>query len=306
MIFYYCPDAFSFPSGGTRTLYRHVDILNAHGIEAAVLHHEPGFRLRWFENATRVVALPEATATPDDWVVLTEGQAHVVPQVFPGLRKVIFNQGCFNTFGNYPLGYTGAYHYEDVPAVMVSSEEIERYLKLAFPRSHIHRVVYGIDPALFFYDPSIKKEQIAIMPRKNLEDIKQVLCILRARGMTLPITMIHDVAYEETARLLRESSIFLSFGHPEGFGLPPAEAMACGCTVVGYHGMGGREFFKEPYAFPVTFGDIAEYVRAVERVLDGTLTVDRNGASLWIHQEYSLERESETVLRCWKAILQQT
>ena len=38
--------------------------------------------------------------------------------------------------------------------------------------------------------------------------------------------------------------IFLSFGHPEGFGLPLAEAAACGCYLIGYSGLGGREIFK--------------------------------------------------------------
>ena len=30
------------------------------------------------------------------------------------------------------------------------------------------------------------------------------------------------------------SILFLSFGYPEGFGLPVAEAMSCGCAVIGY------------------------------------------------------------------------
>ena len=38
--------------------------------------------------------------------------------------------------------------------------------------------------------------------------------------------------------------IFLSFGHPEGFGLPITEAMASGYWVIGYHGGGGRELFR--------------------------------------------------------------
>ena len=52
------------------------------------------------------------------------------------------------------------------------------------------------------------------------------------------------------ADILRESQVFLSFGHPEGFGLPPAEALACGCLVIGYHGGGGREYFGPAGAYP--------------------------------------------------------
>ena len=42
---------------------------------------------------------------------------------------------------------------------------------------------------------------------------------------------------------MSESLVFLSFGHPEGFGLPVAEAIASGCAVIGYSGLGGRELF---------------------------------------------------------------
>ena len=44
--------------------------------------------------------------------------------------------------------------------------------------------------------------------------------------------------HEEVACALQDSLLFLSCGHPEGFGLPLAEAIACGCLVVGYHGLG--------------------------------------------------------------------
>jgi len=45
------------------------------------------------------------------------------------------------------------------------------------------------------------------------------------------------------ADILRSSRVFLSFSQREGFGLPPLEALACGCAVVGYHGFGGRALF---------------------------------------------------------------
>ena len=303
MIFYYCPDGFDFPSGGTREMYRHVDILNARGIEAAVLHEKPGFRLGWFENATRVVCIPEVEAVPDSIVVVPEGLAHDIPNVFPGLRKVIFNQNCFYTFGNYPLGYRGRYHYEDVLAVMVASVEGEAYLKCAFPKTRVYPTCYGIDAELFHYDPAVKKRQIALMPRKSAEDAKQVMCILRARGETCPIVPIHEVSFDQAARILRESSVFMSFGHPEGLGLPPLEAMACGCTVVGYHGVGGREYFHEPFAFPVEFGDIVLYVKTVERILAGELTSDPEEVSLFVHQAYSSDKEAASVAQAWETIL---
>ena len=48
---------------------------------------------------------------------------------------------------------------------------------------------------------------------------------------------------------MRLATIFLTFSNQEGFGLPPVEAMACGCLVVGYHGHGGKEFLKPEWSF---------------------------------------------------------
>ena len=64
--------------------------------------------------------------------------------------------------------------------------------------------------------------------------------------------------------LMKKSLIFLSFGHPEGFGLPVAEALACGCAVVGYSGLGGRELFaiaaKYGVGLDVPLGDLTCFV----------------------------------------------
>jgi glycosyltransferase involved in cell wall biosynthesis len=69
----------------------------------------------------------------------------------------------------------------------------------------------------------------------------------------------------EVADQLRQSAIFLSFSQREGLPLPPAEAMACGCVVIGFHGFGGRDFGDN--AIWVPEGDVVEFARVVESVL---------------------------------------
>ena len=65
---------------------------------------------------------------------------------------------------------------------------------------------------------------------------------------------------------MMDSTIFLSFGHPEGFGLPVAEALASQCAVVGYDGIGGRELFdfSSNYGLSksVPFGDWTAFTEA--------------------------------------------
>jgi glycosyltransferase involved in cell wall biosynthesis len=58
----------------------------------------------------------------------------------------------------------------------------------------------------------------------------------------------------------------LSIVEVEGFGLPAAEAMRAGCIVVGFTGIGGREFFSPATGVPVADGDVAALVQAAQAV----------------------------------------
>src|SRR5437870_2893463 len=62
-LYYRCPDS-PKPFGGIRVIYRHVDILNKHGIEAFVLHDRAPFRCTWFENETAIAYVYRATSPP--------------------------------------------------------------------------------------------------------------------------------------------------------------------------------------------------------------------------------------------------
>ena len=69
------------------------------------------------------------------------------------------------------------------------------------------------------------------------------------------------------AERLNAARLVSGLGHPEGFGLPIAEAMAAGCWVVGYSGGGGRELFRFGASEEVAFGDWPAFVAAVQRAL---------------------------------------
>jgi hypothetical protein len=72
-------------------VYQHVDVLNQSGYTAFVVHGTPGYRLRWFENETRVIAWNELWRTFDpqrDYLVFPEDMGSRIAE-YPG-RKVIF------------------------------------------------------------------------------------------------------------------------------------------------------------------------------------------------------------------------
>jgi len=348
-IYYTAPDA-RRAFGGVRMIYRHVDILNAAGFSAYVLHWYAPFACTWFDHDTPVrhmfahsrvkgprdvvrgpvrgyASMPRSLAravgrrvgwgnyspmplAPGDALAVSGVMAQGDYKVYPGVPRVIFNQGAYSTF-RYWTPSTDPYARDDVLGVMTVSSDSEAYLRTAFPDGlPIVRVHYSIDPSVFPYS-DVKEKRLAYMSRKNSDHSDQVLAILGLHGKLddWDVVKIEGARQDEVASILRSSAVFLSFGGPEGFGLPPAEAMSAGCVVVGYHGMGGREFFRPDFSYPVDFGDIRSYVDAVEEVLDrydrdrdGFLAVGR-AASDFVQSTYSAEREAQDVVQAWTQFL---
>ena len=103
------------------------------------------------------------------------------------------------------------------------------------------------------------------MPRKNEFHSSVVISLLRAKDWCrdFDFVPIQKLAHQKVVEILNESLLFLSFGHPEGFGLL-AEALVNCCAVVGYSGLGGRELMNvaenAKTAFGVEFGDLHGFV----------------------------------------------
>jgi glycosyltransferase involved in cell wall biosynthesis len=171
-------------------------------------------------------------------------------------------------------------------------------------------VKYGIDSKVFSYSPT-KKKQIAFMPRKLNEDVVQVINLLNSRNKLKDWTykVIDKMNENEVADVLKESALFLSFNHKEGFGMPPAEAMACGCVIVGYPGKGGKEFFKNEFCYPIEDRDVVSFAKTLESVMleydnNNQLFVEKGKkASDFILSEYSMDMEVKTIVDCWNSIL---
>lgn len=340
-IYFLTPD-YSTPSGGVQVIYRHVDILNANGIQAFVLHRAMGHRCTWFENQTPVVYwdhsvqrrayfklrkylqpkrqreiyLREAkssTIGPNDFLVLPEIYGPELAEIGPGVSKVILNQGCYLTFQGYPLDSKPIfppYGHKDVKGVLINSEDGLNYLRYVFPNQAVTRFHLSIDPALFSYQRE-KKRQICYTPRKNELVVRQVVNILKARKALNDFALMpfSGLTRTEVAKLMQESAIFLNFGQYEGFGLPPAEAMACGCITVGYQAGGGREFMKPELSFPIPCGEVISYADTVANIIKDydrepeRFAVMGKAASDYVLGTYTPQRETEDVVGFWRNML---
>lgn len=326
MIYYWSPD-YSSAVGGVKILYRHVDILNINGFPASIIHKKSGFRCSWFENTTKVSYLKKVSLGEDDFLVIPEvygslyanpGERRKAYKAFSKLfdtpaGKIIFNQNTYNTFRGHSFDqdqHRSIYRDRSIVGLMVVSEDNKEYLEYSYPGLRPFRIHNSISHDIFSFCPD-KKKQICFMPRKNPDHAEQVINIIKSRGRMkdFSIIPIENKTEAETAEIMKSSLAFISFGYPEGFSLPPAEAMACGCIVIGYHGMGAREYFTPDLCFPVEMGDIITFAKTIEQVIDewrtspAALAERTKKASASIRDTYTKQREEEDVLRFWKAMI---
>ena len=111
----------------------------------------------------------------------------------------------------------------------------------------------------------------------------------------------------EVAGTMQKSALFLSTGFREGFGLPPVEAMACGCIVIGFTAGGGREYANDGNGFWVQDENPLACADVLQEVL-GMYAKDPEN-SRWdllreegykTAQSYTLERQRNHLLKYWE------
>jgi glycosyltransferase involved in cell wall biosynthesis len=298
-----CPD-WDKPAGGLRKQYRAVDVLNEAGLSAAVVHRRPGFRCTWFEHDTRVVSAGDIAVAEGDVIAVPEIYGPSILELPAGVRQVIFNQGAYLALDTLVSGGAGAaapyLDNPDLAAVVVVSDDSARVVRYAFPNVPVHRIHHGIDPAIHHPPAAAPRRRIAYMTRRRSHEAALVLRLLELRGVLdgWEVVAIHGKTELEVAEILRSSQIFLSFSQLEGFGLPPLEALACGCLVVGFDGFGGRELFQPPFATSIEDGDVVAYAQAVEDVIrriDADPDAMRQAAAAGA--AFALERYSRAVER---------
>lgn len=303
-IYFLCPDHRP-PAGGIRTIYRLVDLLNDGGHSAAVLHSRPGFSVTWFDHSTTIVYAREVVVNRRDILVVPEIYGPFLHELPREPALIVFNQNAYLTFsGSSP----GRELYRDVSALLTVSQDNAEYLRFAFPQIPVDIIRPSIPAEIFSRSEGIPQRRIAYMPRRRREDVDQVFGILGSRLNGWEPVPLDGLSQRATANSLRECPLFMALSQREGFGLPPAEAMAAGCYVVGFTGLAGREYFLPEFCRPVEEDNVRDlamalaeemlrYEREPERV-----RTDGARASQYIHSNYSEQRERSDLLRFFSGL----
>ena len=295
--------------GGVRQVYRHVDVLNQLGYDAAVIHPTKGFRCSWFQNDTKTIGFEELSLDENDYLVLPELDQDV--PTFPGSDKCKVIVLAQNPWG-FLRGFGGLrtlfdFYRDRVSAVICVSEHSRKYLQALLPSLKVHRIRYSFDKPPFSFGTA-KERLIAFMPRRRSQEMDTILYTLQHTGCFKGwnVVPIMDCPEEQVADVMRRASVFMASGAMEGFGMPAAEAMASGCVVVGWHGYGGEEAFSPEFSYPVPDGDVFAYIEAVKAVLSKSLDeINDMGrrASEITREAYSTKNEIESIKSAWRGIM---
>ena len=228
-------------------------------------------------------------------------------------QVIVLNQGAYLTFGRLPLPEPGTklsslipgpFRHDGLLGVVCVSTDSERYLRFTFPELEVRRIHVGIDTAVFSPGDTWRDHALAYMPRRRSDEVGELPRILASRGRSPDwlLRPLEGLDHRGVADALHASPVFLNFPIREGFPLPPLEAMACGCIVIGYTGRGGDEYLLPDCSFPVPEGDSIEYARVVETVIDDytkkdeRLTAISRAAIELVSTQYTLDRQDrETV-----------
>jgi hypothetical protein len=283
-IIYFCTPE-NRPTGGIKYLLRHSHLINGmanHNIASAIhVLSFPDFVPTWevpfvhkrenrFNPLTDLIVLPEILV------------AQTAPTLLKmGVRYAILLQNGFYIIRGKTTRESQEPLYAGALGIVSTSDEITSTVRALFPRieTPIFEVNYAFD-AKTFSGHAEKRDLITYMPRKLGEHGHRVLEFLSARdlrGWTVqPIDGLNEAGVVE---LLKASRIFLSFSHMEGFGLPPVEAALLGNKVIGYTGIGGREFWKPPIFEEIEYSDFSAFATAIEReIAQQTEHPERNAA----------------------------
>ncbi|MFM0737756.1 hypothetical protein PQQ51_10990 [Paraburkholderia xenovorans] len=267
-VVYFCTaPALGKHAGGVKVIYDHCRALNETGIDAVVLHERRGYEYPWAEHAVPTIAASELRAT--DHLVLPEIKAAACARLLvdAGVQYSIFVQNGYyvSDCGGRHTSADASFAYANATAILSISSDTTDLIMLHYPElaARVVGVQCSIDANEFAIGRD-KRNVITYMPRKNGRHAAAVAFALERR---LPagwrLQAIDGMSEREVAHALRTSRIFMSFSDLEGLGLPPIEAALCGNYVIGYHGGGGRDYWRAPNFEAVEAGDIGAFVKRV-------------------------------------------
>ena len=256
----------SAPIGGVKQLYRLSEALTASGRDSCVVSQTVDFVPSWFDSSASVISYDNWKKI--DFDPLTD--IIVLPETFvpykskyPQLRKIVFNQNASYTLGVPPVFFDSSspsrvldsYLETDILHTFCVSDYDYSFLSelVGIPVDRLSLLGNCIEP--FFTYPKQMSNTITYMPRKNHHFQREFFSLLSRSSFKnrFFFKSLKGLSQAEVCSSFQDSICFLNFGHPEGFGLPVAEALACGSAVVGFNSLGTKDIYSSVSSLGVYF-----------------------------------------------------
>jgi hypothetical protein len=310
----------SFPFGGAKGPYRHVEILHQKGFPAFMaLPRKPKVDFyeskapllifgSWFMNSR--AAIRRAARPGDIWVVPEAFMSYLRALANTPVKRIMICQSQWAlTFPADPKAGIAEFGADDL---LVTTENQMQFFRDVYGVSDIPYIQgYEVDTRIF-RPAAQKKRQIAFMPRKLPVEARFLEATFKrrhARYADVPWISVDHLPQSEVARILGESAVFLGLSHWDSLGLPPLEAMASGCLCAGYYGDGGRTYMTKDNGWWANDKDWLACIDALASAIghyDGT---DGDPAPYYramAHtvEQYSPERLEKTLVDYWRRELE--
>lgn len=270
-------------TGGQKMVVRHVETLRDLGFEArlyvtnalpAGLSHQAPMIRGGFHN--------------DDILVVPDDDVDILRQCEGARwRSVVFVQN------PYALAAAGA---GEVMRRMADQGRLTLLsvaprqtatLRRLFPKAAIHDIRAFADERLFRPAPA-KQRCIVSTPKKRPQERQAIEAFLRLMhpAWDWPWRDLQGASEIETAESLAQSEVFLSLNRLESVGLAPLEAMAAGCVVAGFTGIGGLSYATPDNGFWVPDEDCEA---AADALAEACALVKEGGPALKRRREAGFE-----------------
>lgn len=334
MIYWLCPYS-EIPQGGIIKIIDHSITLNAAGYPSAVVFYDDNI----FEN--RPVNIPpvnslsylnqEFTSVPferaieecdkDTVVVIPEIRPHLVDFFEPAAKKVIFVQNRYKIEpARYGLKKRDTYKSRGYDFAITCGDFLADYIQNKLPGikggNHsaggipVYAVNNSIDHSLFRPDQKSRQEnRILVLYRKGPKHIDRLIKFAEKNELPVEFKVIDKaITQKELALEYCKSDIYVHTGYPEGLPLPPLEAMASGCAVIGFTGGGGLEtMIDQETALVAPDGKDRQLQQIFRQVVtDGVLKEKIRKAGTAKALQYSRENEKKRLLNAFAAINEST
>lgn len=284
------------PLGGVKVILQHCVLLKTMGFNVTAVRMGE-YEGNFFNYDLNIEAYSTVVSmmNDDDLVVIPEVIQNKVT-LFPRQKKILFAQAWSFLYQLHPIDdqkVFGSYFDIGFNYILTCSDYIHNYFNNE-PQDNIIQVKNFIDHKVFQENPLLRKtNRLLFMPRKNKKDIDKIIAGIS--HLPIEIAFADGLSQEELVIEYQKSDYFVATGYPEGFGLPPLEAMACGCVVIGFTGRGADEYMiHNDTALVAQDGDTETVVMHIKNIINNNVLKERirlNG--VLISKKYNINNTSK-------------